>query len=292
MRREFQNIDIFLREPLKRIVVVLENKVGTTLHGDQLKRYHEIATQQFPKHRFMGIYLTPEGEDSNDANFIPFSYEGVRALVTEVLNREDLMFSPNFRSVLEQYGELLDRRFMVDKELQELCARIYKRHKQAIDILIRNLSDEQSAILSLMKKMVSDANFKLDECGNNAVRFVPESFAIPAFKSETAWLESGQMVYLEFRRKREDFVFQAKMDGGSSEQRAKVHAFARSHQPPFRVDKAIYEKYQVLYSQTAVEGVSLSEGDDQGLSAILNEKWVEFEAIIGAMSKAVQEHSW
>ncbi len=84
VRREYENIDIFLRDPTHKISVVIENKVGTKQHDDQLKTYAELVTRRFPGHRFMGVYLTPEGEDSQDSRYVSTSYEMVRALVNEL----------------------------------------------------------------------------------------------------------------------------------------------------------------------------------------------------------------
>jgi len=292
VRREYQNIDILLRDPLNEILVVIENKVGSTQHDDQLKRYYDLATERFQKHRFMGIYLTPEGDDSNDQNYISLSYDKIRELVSDLLGREDLLISPNFRSVLEQYGDLLDRRFMADQKLQELCASIYKRHKLAIDILRANLPDEHSGALLIVKNLAADTKFIVDKSDHNSVRFIPESFKISAFESETAWLESGQMVYAEFRRKGEDLVFQVRMDGGSPDERARVHKFAQVSQPPFKVDKAVYAKYQVLYSQIAVEGSVLSTMDEQTIANTVKDKWNEFLGTIRLVSAAINNYSW
>ena len=274
VRREYENIDIFLREPTQKITVVIENKVGTKQHDDQLKRYAEVVTKRFPGHRFIGVYLTPDGEDPREPLYISTSYETVRSLVKELLARESVLMTPAFRGIFEQYADLLGRRLMADQELQELCARIYKRHKQAIDILLQNIPDDYAKALTVMKEIVSKADLSFEESDNHSLRFVPREFQIPAFRSETAWLPSGQMVYAECKKKGETLVFQIKMDGGSAEERKLVHGFAVNHKP-FRPEKGVYTKYQVLYTHPILEASDL-EVAEQDLLLRLREEWDKF----------------
>jgi len=130
IRREYENIDIFLRDRKNRILVIVENKVGSKQHDDQLKRYYVDMTERHPGHRFLGVYLTTSGETSENDNYVSASYGMVRRLVDELLTRESVLMPPNVRSVLEQYVDLLGRRFMADQELRELCESIYRQHRQ------------------------------------------------------------------------------------------------------------------------------------------------------------------
>lgn len=100
VRREYENIDIFLRDPTHKISVVIENKVGTKQHDGQLKTYADLVTRRFPGHRFVGIYLTPEGDDAQDSQYIATSYGIVRTLVKELLDRENVLMTPAFRNHL------------------------------------------------------------------------------------------------------------------------------------------------------------------------------------------------
>ena len=61
IRREYENIDIFLRDRKNRILVIVENKVGSKQHDDQLERYYVDMTERHPGHRFLGVYLTASG---------------------------------------------------------------------------------------------------------------------------------------------------------------------------------------------------------------------------------------
>ncbi len=287
VRREYENIDLYLTDSRNKLVVVIENKVGSKQHDNQLTRYRETADAEHRDFRFLGIYLTEDGQDPKDEHYAVISYKQVRKIIEDLLNRENVFLSPAFRSVLVQYADLLKRRFMEDTELTELCASIYKEHKQAIDILRKNLPDSLGIALETVKSLVKDSGLTLLSADNNAIRFIPPSFNIPLFKSETAWLSNSdhQMVYLECKRKNDTLVFQAKMDGGTPEERVAVHGFAASHKPPFKVDKSVYDRYQVLYSKLIL--VESPDIKDEEIAGKLTAQWKSMvESAIADMTKA------
>ena len=94
------------------------------------------------------------------------------------------------------------------------------------------------------------------------------------------------MVYLEIKEKNDSLFFQAKMNGGLPEERTAVHRFAQQN-PPFKVDKSVYAKYQNLYCQEVLEGAQLSGMDDSTLEATLGDAWAKFVvSIVEPMSRA------
>jgi len=113
--------------------------------------------------------------------------------------------------------------------LRELCESIYRQHRQAIDILHDNRPDPFSRVFTIVESLVKESGFTPAESDNVAVRFIPQEFTIPLFKSDTAWLDERQMVYAECKKKAKTQVFQVKMDGRSMEERSLAHQFALTH---------------------------------------------------------------
>jgi PD-(D/E)XK nuclease superfamily len=60
IRREWRNIDILIYSPSNRLVCVIENKVDSSEHSNQLKRYEEITSAEFPfpELKKIFVYLT------------------------------------------------------------------------------------------------------------------------------------------------------------------------------------------------------------------------------------------
>lgn len=82
VRREWHYIDVLLLDEDHELAVIIENKVDTGEHSDQLRRYLEIVEQHYPGWRVIGLYLTPGGEGPSHEAYLPVSY----GLVGEVIN--------------------------------------------------------------------------------------------------------------------------------------------------------------------------------------------------------------
>jgi len=61
IRREWQNIDILLISENNKFVVLIENKIWSSEHSNQLQRYYQIVTHAFPDWKILSLYLNPEG---------------------------------------------------------------------------------------------------------------------------------------------------------------------------------------------------------------------------------------
>jgi len=86
IRREWNRIDLMMISNSNRLVVAIENKIGSTEHSDQLKRYYGVVTKEFPKHHKLFVYLTPEGlTPSDENNWIIFDYSTIHAILEQLL---------------------------------------------------------------------------------------------------------------------------------------------------------------------------------------------------------------
>jgi hypothetical protein len=54
--REWQNIDILLVDQRNELVVIIENKVHSSEHSEQLQRYWQITRQHYPGWRIVGLF--------------------------------------------------------------------------------------------------------------------------------------------------------------------------------------------------------------------------------------------
>ena len=83
IEREWRNIDVLIK--LQGIVVCIENKVLSKEHSNQLKRYREIVDSHFPNDEKTFVFLTPDGDESDNEteNYEPISYE----FIVETLER-------------------------------------------------------------------------------------------------------------------------------------------------------------------------------------------------------------
>jgi hypothetical protein len=72
--REWHNIDILVVDEVSRFAVIIENKIGTGEHSDQLARYHRTISSHYPGYQTIPLYLTPDGEEPTSEDYFAVSY--------------------------------------------------------------------------------------------------------------------------------------------------------------------------------------------------------------------------
>ena len=59
--REWKNIDILLVSTEEKVLVAIENKIGSHEHSNQLNRYREILENEYSNYQRIYVFLTPDG---------------------------------------------------------------------------------------------------------------------------------------------------------------------------------------------------------------------------------------
>jgi hypothetical protein len=103
--REHRNFDIFAVNDEENFVVVIENKIRSKKHSNQLQRYRQYVENQYPDYQEIYAYLTPDGEEPSDSSYIPYSYSEIALLIEQVANEAQKIIPAPVASVLGQYLE-------------------------------------------------------------------------------------------------------------------------------------------------------------------------------------------
>lgn len=136
-------IDIFIESKKTKTVLVIENKVFTTTHDNQLKRYEEKLSDRIDWKKIF-VYLTPNGDIPTDGGkynekWCIFSYKAILNAITELLRSSTLKTNKNLKLkfLLEDYIDMVDTNILKgNKELRSLCRQIRREHKEAFDLLL------------------------------------------------------------------------------------------------------------------------------------------------------------
>ena len=113
VRREWRHIDILVKT--KRFVVVIENKIDSQDHSDQLSRYQSIAEEEFDELPVVCVYLTPDGsEPREEAGYITYSYDGIKHHLQAIVALYSTSLSDRQVVYLEDYLTVLSRYIMKD----------------------------------------------------------------------------------------------------------------------------------------------------------------------------------
>ncbi len=82
--RERFEIDVLVHGDPARIIVAIENKIDSGERSDQLPRYRETIRREYPGHKAVLLFLSPDGQQPSDPEWIPLSYDDVLATTEAV----------------------------------------------------------------------------------------------------------------------------------------------------------------------------------------------------------------
>jgi len=157
--REWKNIDLLLVSEKEQLVIAIENKVGSHEHDDQLNRYRHILENEYVNFRRICIYLTPDGEEPSDVeNWSILTYRDVVEVLENIKDREN--FSTGVELMICNYIDILRRDVVEDERLVEICNKIYRKHRRALDLIFENRTDEYSQLSEKIKSILKEESVK------------------------------------------------------------------------------------------------------------------------------------
>ena len=139
--------DIYIESQAAKIVLVIENKVFTTTHDEQLKEYGTELRNIDEGWRGIFVYLTPEGDvptDNGEPNpdWCILSYSEILQIAKDILAAHSKEFRKKqfvrVKLLLEDYIEMVNFEILdKNREIYALCKQIRRDHADAIEILMR-----------------------------------------------------------------------------------------------------------------------------------------------------------
>jgi hypothetical protein len=189
--REWKSIDILALDRDSRWCLLIENKIKSSESRGQLNRYAEAVRDEFPDYQVILVYLTLEGDDPSDegleAGFVPLSYAQVLDLAVQIIGQHRSRIPADAATFLDHYLETLRRLTMQDEELIKLCKTIYRKHREAIDLIVEYgaASNVQDACLTEIEAQ-TECEYAIPAIGG--VWFLPKALGehVPA-REMTAW---------------------------------------------------------------------------------------------------------
>jgi len=184
--REMVHIDILLVSEQQRIVIIIENKIYSSEHSNQLTRYYNYVKETYPGYLVIPMFLTLEGMNATQDNYFSASYDDILETIEFVLVNYRDRTSNEVISFLEYYSAILKEKYVMDIELKKLCKEIYLQNKDVIDMIysVGNEIDIEPAITTFKSKFsdIVPVNSK-----NRTFWFGMESFAKGRINEPDSW---------------------------------------------------------------------------------------------------------
>ena len=292
--REWSNIDIFIRDEANRLAVIVENKIRSSEHSNQLVRYYDCVSHECAGWQIIPIYLTIEGAAPSDERFIPMSYSDVSRAVKDAISFNRGSVDPDIRVFVEHYIEMLRRHLVADSEISELCRRIYSKHRQALDLIYEHRPDRQQMVRDFIEGWLRQRSdeYSLDHCTKSYVRFLPKMIDTETLRQGKGWTPSGRILLFEAENTEDHLRVKVVIGPGPEEIRRKLFDMAHARKPPFKPFAKFYAQWNTIgaHNLLTAKDYELRDGD---LLAHLEKQWTRFiEKELPPMVEAFEKERW
>lgn len=185
--REYQHIDLLLRSAKLRLTIIIENKIDTGQHDDQLARYMASAKREDgDEQRYIGLYLTKTGDDPQNADYCALSYAQVYAAASAVLPQ---VTAAKARAYLTDYLDIVRSDIMVDEQLTATVKDIMQRYGEELALIAPYLTsgedDLRQAIWAALDQAVQNGELSYLQPGTAGyIRF--RTAAMDAYFADVA----------------------------------------------------------------------------------------------------------
>lgn len=162
VRREWNNIDLLITAEKPRVVIAIENKIWSEEHSNQLCRYRKTILEELPDHEPLFIFLTREGDPPSDEHWVPYSYEQLHDALLRCLNTNRESIGTEIAVFLDHYLRIIRSRFMSDEKIEDLCNTIYRKHRQALDLIFDRRGDPRARVIQAVTDILNEHEISWD----------------------------------------------------------------------------------------------------------------------------------
>jgi hypothetical protein len=231
VRREWRNIDLLLLDEDHNMAVIIENKIKSGEHSNQLHRYWKIVQNRFPNFRTWALYLTPEGDQPSHEEYDPISYTMIAELVENLLQTRQSTLGPDVYTLMEHYAQMLRRHIVTESEIAQLCRRIYRKHQRALDMIYEYRPDLQEEIRQVLVDLVEkESGLTLAYSTKTHIRFFPSEWDISKLKADETWVHGGQLFLFYFKNEQERLRLKLAVGPGKPEISRRLFEMARQNE--------------------------------------------------------------
>ena len=190
-------------------VICIENKVDTQDHSNQLSRYRAIVNKTFQKHKIVYVYLTPTGEQPNEAeatdHYITYAYVDIIKQIDSVLKVHGNSLNSRVYQYISDYLSILKRELMKEDNVNNLAANIYKNHKKLFDFVLENKPD---VLYSIFEEKIIESGWVVRSKNKGYARFLTEKLNSIIPKKGQGWTNNECLLFeIDFYTSKKNATF-------------------------------------------------------------------------------------
>ena len=182
MTNDGRRMDIFIDCPTNKLVCVIENKIWSGEGCNQLEDYRNyiLNNDKYKDYKYkIFLFLTPYKYSPCEdyKGYIRINYGDILKAINNLMKQYGCLLEDDVKIFVEHYKRMVERDIMgeMDKEIVDLCRKIYRENKEAIDLIVEN-SDESAEIFELFVELLKertdvDKNIVVE---GKSVKFLPK----------------------------------------------------------------------------------------------------------------------
>jgi PD-(D/E)XK nuclease superfamily len=278
-----------------KLAVIIENKIGSSEHSDQLRRYRQIVKQHYPDLRQICLFLTPEGDEPSETKYIPIDYQLIAESVEGLVKSRASTLGPDVRTLMTHYSQMLRRHIVSESEIADLCRKIYRKHQRALDMIYEYRPDQQAAIREILESLVqAEPSLDLDHCSKSYIRFAPKTWD----KSELllqgrGWTRSRRILLFEFGNYTDRLRLSLIIGPGLLDTRQKLMEMAQNRHPLKPASKSLGKMYNTIYVRDWLRAKDYEDASIDDLEVEIQSKWSQFlEHDLPEIHEILQKREW
>lgn len=182
MANDGRRMDIFIESPRNKLVCVIENKVWSGEGCNQLEDYRDFILNHDKyknyKHKIF-LFLTPYKYSlcEDYKGYIRINYGDILKAINNLMKQYGCLLDDDVKIFIEHYKKMVERNIMgeTDKEIIDLCRKIYRENKSAIDLIIEN-NDYKADVLNVMAEVIKErTDLQEITVENNGILALPDN---------------------------------------------------------------------------------------------------------------------
>ncbi len=280
IRREWNSIDliIILNEPSKKVIITIENKIGTSEHSGQLQRYRKIIENEFKGYEKIFILLSPEEVICSDEEWLVITYMTVSNLIEELLASKKGRLNNNVYNFINQYNIILRRYMVGNSEIEQICRAIYKKHQKAIDLIFQYKPDLSLEVSEFLQDLIKkDKRFIFIGGGKSVVQFITQPIKKVINDISKFSRNSDKILYFEFRNSINRLSLYLQISRGEQKYRQQLYEFFKENKELFKMfSKNLSPVYHSVYQKKFLNPGDYEEASIDELSKKIIQIWQSF----------------
>jgi hypothetical protein len=177
VRRETNQIDLAVVSHSHQFAMIIENKIDSGEHSDQLSRYRTLINEsELKRYERLFVFLSPGGINPSDDAWMTYTYRDLHRVITKVRERGAGTLGTDVGVFLSHYLNLIESRLMDDVRIQELCRKIAATHRRALRLIWDTVGSPSAGVISTICDVLkeNEADIVITGSGSTSANFCPK----------------------------------------------------------------------------------------------------------------------